>query len=165
MRIAKWHTPLILNGPAIRKRFVPVKYLRNPEIVTAVAVALFIHIWLWATLVFPDSWALNRKKLVFGSLANQPALKTYNFEFMKAGNSVGPDRCYSGSIGSNRVAVVLLSNSMHYWCLVTGPGTPIASVGLWAIVPRYRRYVGATSRITVATSHSSNRKWHSVEAK
>lgn len=41
--------------------------------------------------------------------------------------------------GSNRAAVVLLSNSMHYWCLVTGPKAPIAPVGRCAIVQRYRR--------------------------
>lgn len=41
--------------------------------------------------------------------------------------------------GSNRNAVVLLSNSMHYWCLVTGPRVPIARHGRCAIVRRYWR--------------------------
>lgn len=59
---------------------------------------------------------------------------------MKAADSAGPDRCYRRPAGSNRAAVVLLSNSMHYWCLVTGPWAPIARLGRCAIVRRYRRH-------------------------
>lgn len=70
-------------------------------------------------------------------IPNKGLKKHNNSGFMNA--AADPGSVLAGTCGSNRDAVVLLSNSMHYWCLVTGPPGPIASFGRCAIVRRYRR--------------------------